>query len=438
MFGMVYASLFTGSLRGRSDAILVFVNMIATADRDGIVDKHPRAIADETGLTLEQTHAAIAELMAPDPDSRSPGNDGKRLVLLDEHRTWGWRIVNHGKYRAMRSEEEKREQSRARSARYRDSRRGKEEVEEDVTRVTHRHALVTQNHAASRARHASSRARHAASRIVTLPSALACAGAPAHRSLFSSSNNNILEDIDNTYQVTMSNTEPVTDVTGIPSGLQVNTGVDSDAEGGTCNVPPSAVQAPSTEQVPEKTRKRKRTTTPTTSDSKTSPNAPKSTTIDDQDKRHDDLPGGGANATGGEPAATKCNDNEEPHDSIPQCLDTQEFRVAWGEWHEHRRENRKAMTPTSTKRQLKALAALGHDRAVAAINHSIAQGYTGVYEPSVQPSRHHGHDPRGNKKAVHDAVEKYEKKYAEFSSGMNADTFSGGSLLPFFDISKGD
>ena len=438
MFGMVYASLFTGSLRGRSDAILVFVNMIATADRDGIVDKHPRAIADETGLTLEQTHAAIAELMAPDPDSRSPGNDGKRLVLLDEHRTWGWRIVNHGKYRAMRSEEEKREQSRARSARYRDSRRGKEEVEEDVTRVTQNHAASRARHAASRARHASSRARHAESRCVTLPSALACAGAPAHRSLFSSSNNNLLEDIDNTYQVTMSNTDSVTDVTGTPSGLQVNTGVDSDAEGGTCNVPPSAEQAPSTEQVPEKTHKRKRTTTPTTSDSKTSPNAPKSTTIDDQGKRHDDLPGGGANATGGEPAALNAKGYKVSLIAIPERLDTPEFRVAWAEWIAYRSKMHGQWLPESAEKKLDSLAKIGPERAVAAIRHSIESSWKGIFESGESRRRHHGDDPRGNKKAVHDAVQKYEKKYAEFSSGMNADTFSGGSLLPFFDISKGD
>ena len=57
------------------------------------------------------------------------------------------------------------------------------------------------------------------------------------------------------------------------------------------------------------------------------------------------------------------------------------------------------MTPTSTNLQLTALAAIGHDRAVAAINHSIGRGYTDVHEPSTQPSRHHGDDSRGNEKS---------------------------------------
>lgn len=35
----------------------------------------------------------------PDPYSRSNAADGARLELLDEHREWGWRVVNHSLYR---------------------------------------------------------------------------------------------------------------------------------------------------------------------------------------------------------------------------------------------------------------------------------------------------------------------------------------------------
>lgn len=109
MFGKVFASLYQGTLRGRSREILVFTNMIACADRDGFVDKHPRAIAEETGLSLEDVAAAIEHLEAPDPESRSPAEDGRRIARIDDHRTWGWRIVNHLKYRTMRDEEARRE-----------------------------------------------------------------------------------------------------------------------------------------------------------------------------------------------------------------------------------------------------------------------------------------------------------------------------------------
>jgi hypothetical protein len=37
---------------------------------------------------------------SPDPYSRTDAEGGARLVLIDqEHRDWGWRVVNHGRYR---------------------------------------------------------------------------------------------------------------------------------------------------------------------------------------------------------------------------------------------------------------------------------------------------------------------------------------------------
>lgn len=96
--------------------------MLAHADASGWVDIHPRAIAEETGLTPEQVQAAIDELESPDPDSRSPEQDGKRIIRMDEHRAWGWIVVNHGKYRAIRSEDDRREQNRLAQQRFRESR----------------------------------------------------------------------------------------------------------------------------------------------------------------------------------------------------------------------------------------------------------------------------------------------------------------------------
>ena len=39
---------------------------------------------------------------------------------MDEHRVWGWRVVNHAKYRAIRSEEDRAEQNRLAQARWRE------------------------------------------------------------------------------------------------------------------------------------------------------------------------------------------------------------------------------------------------------------------------------------------------------------------------------
>ena len=109
MFGKVFASLYQGSLRGQAHEILVFTNMIACADREGFVDKHPRAIAEECGITVDEVRAAIANLEAPDPESRSPDEEGRRLLRIDDHRAWGWRIVNCLKYKGIRDEDTRRE-----------------------------------------------------------------------------------------------------------------------------------------------------------------------------------------------------------------------------------------------------------------------------------------------------------------------------------------
>lgn len=123
MYAKLFASIYQGTLRGNTNGLVVFTNMLAHADASGWVDIHPRAIAEEVGLTQEQVRAAIEELEAPDPESRSPDEEGRRIVRLDEHRAWGWRIVNYGKYRAIRNEEDRREQNRLAQQRYREKQR---------------------------------------------------------------------------------------------------------------------------------------------------------------------------------------------------------------------------------------------------------------------------------------------------------------------------
>lgn len=109
MFGKVFASLYQGSLRGQAHEILVFTNMIACCDREGFIDKHPRAIAEEVGISIEEVRAAITNLEAFDPESRTPDEGGRRILRIDEHRPWGWRITNHLKYRDLKDEETRRE-----------------------------------------------------------------------------------------------------------------------------------------------------------------------------------------------------------------------------------------------------------------------------------------------------------------------------------------
>ncbi|NBU10907.1 MAG: hypothetical protein EBS84_18115 [Proteobacteria bacterium] len=68
---------------------------------------------------------------------------------------------------------------------------------------------------------------------------------------------------------------------------------------------------------------------------------------------------------------------------IPLLLNTEAFREAWATWCQHLREKRKPLAATAAKLQLDKLAAMGESRAIAALQHSTASNYTGVFEPKV-------------------------------------------------------
>lgn len=68
---------------------------------------------------------------------------------------------------------------------------------------------------------------------------------------------------------------------------------------------------------------------------------------------------------------------------LPPELDCEPFRKSWGDWCQHRKESGKKLTPLAIKKQLAKIKAMGAERGVEAIEHSIAQNYTGIYEPSV-------------------------------------------------------
>lgn len=119
MYAKLFTSIYQGTLRGNSHGLLVFTNLLAHCDKNGISDIHPRAIAEEVGLSVDEVRAALDVLESPDDESRSPEEQGRRIVRMDEHRAWGWLVVNYVKYRAIRNEDDRREQNRDSQERYR-------------------------------------------------------------------------------------------------------------------------------------------------------------------------------------------------------------------------------------------------------------------------------------------------------------------------------
>lgn len=117
---------------------LVWITMLALADRDGVVDSSVPGLADAAGVDRSQCEQALAIFMAPDPDSRTPDYEGRRIEKVDG----GWRLLNHGKYADKLSEEDRREKDAARQRRCRE-RRAQRDASRPVTPVT----PVTESHA---------------------------------------------------------------------------------------------------------------------------------------------------------------------------------------------------------------------------------------------------------------------------------------------------
>lgn len=68
-------------------------------------------------------------------------------------------------------------------------------------------------------------------------------------------------------------------------------------------------------------------------------------------------------------------------------LDSSEIIESWKNWEQHRREIKKPLTPTATQQQIAALIDMGEQRAIAAIRHSIASGWRGIFEPKTGPGK---------------------------------------------------
>ena len=94
---------------------LVWITMLAMADRKGRVWASVPGLANRARVPVEDTEKALATFMAPDRYSRTPEYDGRRIEPIDG----GWRLLNHAKYRDIRDEEERREQNREAQERHR-------------------------------------------------------------------------------------------------------------------------------------------------------------------------------------------------------------------------------------------------------------------------------------------------------------------------------
>lgn len=103
---------------------LLWITMLALADRHGTVLASVPGLADAAHISVEDCRDALRMLAEPDPDSRTQDFEGRRIQDVDG----GWLLLNYPKYRQMRDEDKRREQVRAAVERHRARKRERDAV----------------------------------------------------------------------------------------------------------------------------------------------------------------------------------------------------------------------------------------------------------------------------------------------------------------------
>jgi len=118
MYVKLFSQILDSSIADNRKLRHFFTDLLLCADQDGNVVMTEGAIARRIGAELGEVEWGLEELSKPDPRSRHSDEDGRRIVRLDGF-GYGWRIVNYGRYRSMKTSAQMREENNSRVQRHR-------------------------------------------------------------------------------------------------------------------------------------------------------------------------------------------------------------------------------------------------------------------------------------------------------------------------------
>lgn len=98
-FVKLYGSIIHSSIWSEPDHVrIVWLTMLAMSTYQGVVEASVGGIAHAARVSMDHAKEALQRLQGPDPDSRD-GTTGERIRKVPG----GWEIINHNRYRDMRS-----------------------------------------------------------------------------------------------------------------------------------------------------------------------------------------------------------------------------------------------------------------------------------------------------------------------------------------------
>ena len=115
-FTKLFSSITESTIWCESNSMrIAWITLLAMADRYGRIWGSIPGLANRARITVDEARAGIESFLNPDPDSRTPDNEGRRIEKIDG----GWRLLNHSKYRQLCDEEERRIRHAKNQAAYR-------------------------------------------------------------------------------------------------------------------------------------------------------------------------------------------------------------------------------------------------------------------------------------------------------------------------------
>ena len=105
-FTKLFNTIVTSTIwREDNETRILWITMLALSDRYGEVSASVPGLAAVANITEDGCRRGISKLESPDPDSRTPDNEGRRIAKADG----GWRILNYELYRGLINAEERRQ-----------------------------------------------------------------------------------------------------------------------------------------------------------------------------------------------------------------------------------------------------------------------------------------------------------------------------------------
>lgn len=104
LYSRVFLQILDSSIAEDFTVRHIFEDLLKLCDhKTGIVDMTRQALARRLNVPIDLLAQTITKLESPDPNSRDEEFEGRRIARLDEHRDWGWKILNWGKYESVRN-----------------------------------------------------------------------------------------------------------------------------------------------------------------------------------------------------------------------------------------------------------------------------------------------------------------------------------------------